>query len=60
MILNDIQLYIDSGWRTVPYDSISYNEEGKKVAGPAIAWAKYRDIFNTVASPAGALILEIS
>lgn len=56
MILNDIQLYIDSGWRTIPYDSISYNEEGKKVASPAIAWAKYRDIFNTLASPAGALI----
>lgn len=54
--MKDIQLYIDSGWRTIPYDSISYNEEGKKVASPAIAWAKYRDHFNTVASPAGALI----
>lgn len=56
MILKDIQLYIDSGWRTIPYDSISYNEEGKKVASPPIAWAKYRDVLNTEASPAGALI----
>lgn len=56
MVLKDIQLYIDSGWRTIPYDSISYNEDGKKVASPAIAWAKYRDKLNDKPSAAGALI----
>lgn len=56
MKLGDIQLYIDSGWRTIPYQSILYNEEGRKVAAPSIAWAKYRDVYNTEASPAGALI----
>lgn len=52
----DIKLYIDSGWRTVPYDSITYNDEGKKVTKPMVKWKPYVTEMNTEASPAGALI----
>lgn len=56
MQLANIQLYIDSGWHTIPYDSITYNEEGRKVAYPPTKWKEYRYQKNLKPSKAGALI----
>lgn len=58
MRLKDIQIFINSGWRTIPYDSITYNKEGKKVANPPVRWSEYLTKFNTTASKAGAVICD--
>lgn len=58
MRLKNIQIFIDSGWRTIPYNSITYNENGKKEAKPAVRWSEYQKEFNTQASPAGAVICD--
>lgn len=50
------KLYIDSGWYCVPYESITYNEEGKKVAYPPTKWRDYRYNRCMTESPAGAVI----
>lgn len=56
MILSNIQIFIDSGWYTVPYDRIYYNEAGKKVIEPNTVWSSMRTVRNTINKPAGALI----
>lgn len=58
MILNNIEIFINSGWFTVPYNKIYYDENGRKVMEPAVAWSKYIIEKNTYASPAGALICK--
>lgn len=58
MRLKNIQIFINSGWRTIPYDSISYNSQGKKEAKPPVRWSEYLDKFNTTPSPAGAVICD--
>lgn len=57
MQLRDIGIFIDSGWRTIPYDSIRY-ENGKKVANPPIRWREFTLTFNEKRSPAGAVICD--
>ena len=54
--LPDTQLFIDSGWNVIPYDSIRYNEQGKKIASPPIQWSQFIVQKNTKVSKAGALI----
>lgn len=55
--MKDIGIFIDSGWSTIPYDSIRY-ENGKKVASPPIKWKEYTLTKNTKRSPAGAVICD--
>lgn len=55
-MFEDIGIFIDSGWDTVPYDSIRYNSEGKKIALPPIKWNDFKLKRNTKRSKAGALI----
>lgn len=57
MNLKDIGIFIDSGWNTIPYDSIRY-ENGKKVALPPIKWKEFTIRQNTKRSPAGAVICD--
>lgn len=57
MNLKDIGIFIDSGWSTIPYDSIRY-ENGKKVALPPIKWKEYTITKNTKRSAAGAVICD--
>lgn len=57
MNLKDIGIFIDSGWSTIPYDSIRY-ENGKKVALPPIKWKEFTINKNTKRSPAGAVICD--
>lgn len=56
MQFNDIKIFIDSGWHTVPYDSITYNKEGRKEAKPSIKWKDFVFNKNKRVSAAGALI----
>lgn len=57
MNLKDIGIFIDSGWNTIPYDSIKY-ENGKKVASPPIKWKEFVITKNTKRSRAGAVICD--
>lgn len=57
MNLKDIGIFIDSGWNTIPYDSIKY-ENGKKVASPPIKWKEFVFTKNTKRSLAGAVICD--
>lgn len=57
MVLDDIGIFIDSGWSTIPYDSITY-ENGKKVASPPIKWKEFTLNKNTKRSKAGAVICD--
>lgn len=52
----DTSIFISSGWNVIPYDSIKYTEDGRKVALPAIKWNHFRYRPNKQVSPAGALI----
>lgn len=56
MNFNDISIYINSGWKTVPYQSIRYNEHGKKVTTPNTPWKNLIHEVNRTVTPAGALI----
>lgn len=56
MILDNIKVFIDSGWYTVPYDRIYYNEKGKKVIEPMRPWSRLVHERNLQNSPAGAVI----
>lgn len=58
MRLSNIKLFIDSGWRTIPYQKIFYNENGKKETLPAVRWSEYLTKFNAEATPAGAVICD--
>lgn len=57
MNLKDIGIFIDSGWNTIPYDSIKY-ENGKKVASPPIKWKEFVITKNTKRSRAGAVLCD--
>lgn len=57
MVLESIKLFIDSGWNTIPYDSIKY-ENGRKIASPPIKWKEFTLIKNTKESKAGAVICD--
>ena len=57
MNLKDIGIFIDSGWSTIPYDSIKY-ENGKKIASPPIKWKEFVLTKNTKRSRAGAVICD--
>lgn len=57
MNLKDIGIFIDSGWNTIPYDSIKY-ENGKKVASPPIKWKEFVITKNSKRSRAGAVICD--
>lgn len=58
MRLTNIQIFIDSGFRTIPYQKIFYNSEGKKETSPAVRWSEYLNQMNTTPSPAGAVICD--
>lgn len=57
MNVKDIGIFIDSGWSTIPYDSIKY-ENGKKIAFPPIKWKDFTMSKNTKRSYAGAVICD--
>ena len=54
--LENTELFINSGWNVIPYESITYDENNKKIAYPPIKWSKFLSERNTKISPAGALI----
>lgn len=56
MTFENTQIFINSGWNVVPYDTISYDSNGRKVAMPPVKWSQYLIHKNKEISNAGALI----
>lgn len=56
MTFNDTRIFIQSGWNVIPYDSITYDNTGKKIAYPPIKWSQFLITKNDKVSNAGALI----